>query len=327
MSKLMKTVLGGCAALACLSGTAAIAEPFNDYQGRWVGVSDDDLPVIEIRRQGRRVYVRAEGRCHPTNCDWGEVRATAFSPSAATRPFNDTELIVAEFDQAPGTGTLILRLRGERLSAQFLREFRDGDSRHDYVSNSMLERPRGGHPGGPGGYHPGGPGGPGGPGHGPGPSHPGPSYDADCLSFNRSNLRVEPYGSQWRLLSGNSAMLIAPNRYELDRAREIINRYGIGQQCFVGRPNASLHYWLTPGGRAPQGAFGGEDCIRIAPNELAVRRNSSSSYSVVDRGDHLAFSAPSREEAEEIIAVIQEHQFTYSCFVGRPGPSFAYLRR
>ena len=39
------------------------------------------------------------------------------------------------------------------------------------------------------------------------------------------------------------------------------------------------------------------------------------------------FSFPSQDEANQAVAVIQNYNFRYSCFVDRPGPSMTYLRK
>jgi len=109
------------------------------------------------------------------------------------------------------------------------------------------------------------------------------------------------------------------------RARAVIRRYGLAHQCFVGRPDASLEYWLTASG-APSGPLPIEDCIAINPNALSVR-NSGSHWTVLDGPSHAAFSAPTQAEAERIIEIIERYDFTQSCFVGRPGPSMRYLRK
>lgn len=66
-----------------------------------------------------------------------------------------------------------------------------------------------------------------------------------------------------------------------------------------------------------------EDCVSLNPNNVRVT-GGGSLWTVAD-GSHLAFSAPTRSEAIQIVAVIKKYGINQSCFVGRPDPSFRYL--
>lgn len=115
------------------------------------------------------------------------------------------------------------------------------------------------------------------------------------------------------------------NKSEMAQAKSIIQFYGTNQQCFVGRPDRSLSYWLIDDA-APSGSYSGEDCVGIDPNNLVVELHNGN-HTVVSEGNHWAFAAPSHAEAEKVIAVIKNYGFTKSCYVGRPGPPMAYLRK
>jgi hypothetical protein len=116
-----------------------------------------------------------------------------------------------------------------------------------------------------------------------------------------------------------------PERDEMRQAAYLIRNYGFTNQCFVGRPNAALEYWLTPTG-APSGRARNEDCVSIDPNGLSLRQ-SGSNWTVLSGGSHAAFSATSQDEARRVIEIVERYGFTQSCFVGRPGPSMRYLRK
>lgn len=66
----------------------------------------------------------------------------------------------------------------------------------------------------------------------------------DVIGFNPSNLKVVPYGNsgKYRLLDGNHALFLFPNKSEAYLALNIIKKYGFKKSCFVGRPNSSLQY-------------------------------------------------------------------------------------
>ena len=115
------------------------------------------------------------------------------------------------------------------------------------------------------------------------------------------------------------------NRDEARAAFRVIRHYRLNQSCFVGRPDPSLRYLLS-NGKAPVGTLRGEDCIGFDPQRITVTQ-ANGRWKIVD-GDHWMFDfGNNRQEAEQALAVIRKYGFTQSCFVGRPQPSFSYLRK
>jgi hypothetical protein len=153
-----------------------------------------------------------------------------------------------------------------------------------------------------------------------------PAVREDCVGFNPNTAEVKQYGGRWKIVDGNHAMFDFGNdENEARQALRIIKHYRMNQSCFVGRPNPSFSYLLV-GGQAPAGSFPGEDCIAFNPDTIEVKRVSGS-WKIVD-GSHWMFDFGNKEnEARQAFAVIKKHGFTRSCFVGRPGPSFQYLRK
>lgn len=148
----------------------------------------------------------------------------------------------------------------------------------------------------------------------------------DCVSFNPDTSSVQQISGRWKIVDGAHWVFdFNTNEGEARRAFEIIRHYGMNQSCFVGRPDPSFRYLLISGS-APAGAFAGEDCTSFNPATVSVQELGGR-WKVVD-GDHWLFDFDTnRAEAEEALEVIQRHGFTQSCFVGRPDPSFSYLRK
>lgn len=97
------------------------------------------------------------------------------------------------------------------------------------------------------------------------------------------------------------------------------------KSCFVGRPNPSFKYMLV-NNNSPSGALRGEDCISFNPGTIAVKRFNNR-WKIVD-GNHWMFDfGNKRHEANQAFSIIRKYRFTKSCFVGRPDPSFTYLRK
>ncbi len=69
-----------------------------------------------------------------------------------------------------------------------------------------------------------------------------------------------------------------------------------------------------------------EDCIGFSYANAQVR-NVSGSWKIVD-GSHWMFDfGPKEHEARRSLRVIKHYRLNKSCFVGRPGPSFTYMKR
>ena len=78
--------------------------------------------------------------------------------------------------------------------------------------------------------------------------------------------------------------------------------------------------------KAPRGAMKGEDCVGFNPKSATVKKVNNR-WKIVD-GNHMMFDfGTNLGEAKQSLSIIKHHGFTRSCFVGRPGPSFTYLRK
>ncbi len=149
----------------------------------------------------------------------------------------------------------------------------------------------------------------------------------DCIYFDPAKLTIQAYGSsgQYRLIEGSKALLLFPNKAEAEKSMELIKKYQLNKQCFVGRPNPSMEYW-TKGNAAPAGAQAGEDCIGFTPGNLKVQKIGSN-WKITD-GSSLLFDFGSAEkEARMALAIIKKYGFTRTCYVGRPDPSLEYMRK
>lgn len=68
----------------------------------------------------------------------------------------------------------------------------------------------------------------------------------DCIPFDRSKLKIEAFGDEdWRLVTDSQSVLALSSEENAQRALDVIEHYKFDSQCFVGRPNAPMQYWLT----------------------------------------------------------------------------------
>ena len=148
----------------------------------------------------------------------------------------------------------------------------------------------------------------------------------DCVSFNPATIKVSQLQGNWKVAYGEKWLLdFGMKKAEADKTLAIIKHYNMDKSCFVGRPQASFHYMLISGA-SPAGPFAGEDCVPFNPSAIVVKQVQGD-WKIVD-GSHWMFSFyGKKKEAEQALAIIRKHGFTHSCFVGRPGASFTYMRK
>lgn len=153
-----------------------------------------------------------------------------------------------------------------------------------------------------------------------------PTVKEDCVGFNPDTTKVQYINGRWKVVDGSHWMFdFGNNEAEARKALSVIKRYRINQSCFVGRPDPSFKYLLVSG-TAPSGSMNGEDCISFNP-DTAIVKNINGRWKIVD-GSHWMFDFGNKEsEARDALAIIKKYRFTRSCFVGRPDPSFEYLRK
>jgi len=148
----------------------------------------------------------------------------------------------------------------------------------------------------------------------------------DCLAFNPVSAEVKRISGDWKIVDGSHWMFsFGSLKAEAEQSLKIIKHYRMNQMCFVGRPDPSFQYMLRSG-TAPAGAMAGEDCVSFNPSTTEAKFVGGE-WKIVD-GSHWMLSFGTKEdEARQALAIIKKYGFTKSCFVGRPDPSFKYLRK
>ncbi|MEF8863727.1 MAG: hypothetical protein V5A40_18545 [Haloarculaceae archaeon] len=67
----------------------------------------------------------------------------------------------------------------------------------------------------------------------------------DCIGFDRTNLELEASDSLFLIVDGSHSLLAFDSRENAQRAIDVIQHYKFDRQCFVGRPNPPMNYWLS----------------------------------------------------------------------------------
>jgi hypothetical protein len=152
------------------------------------------------------------------------------------------------------------------------------------------------------------------------------SVKEDCLPFHPASTTLKLINRRWKIVDGNHWLFdFGPKQDEAKAALRVIKHYGMNQSCFVGRPDSSFQYMLVSG-KAPVGTLSGEDCVSFTP-ATTTAKNINGRWKIVD-GNHWIFDFGNKEqEAKDSLQIIQKYGFTKSCYVGRPDPSFQYLRK
>ena len=288
----------------------------NQLTGTWNNTDSNTRGITKlvIKKQGNALRIHAWGKCHPEDCDWGEVKAFAYAPNVSANLMQSAKAMSATYTTGFSQTLVVVKpLGNNRLKAETFTRFTDGSNRSNYTSSYIFKRmlqltpipipPQ------------------------PLPIPlPAPVLQEDCIPFNPNTTTVKNINGRWKIVDGNHWMFDFGNKKaEADRALQIIKHYGMNRSCFVGRPDPSFQYMLTPSG-APKGGMPGEDCVSFNPNTIQVKQIGGR-WKIVD-GNHWMFDFGNKKaEAEKAYAIIKKYGFTRSCFVGRPDPSFQYLKK
>ena len=285
----------------------------DDFAGTWKNTDRNTggITTLRIKVDGLDVRVHAWGKCHPKDCDWGEIGADAYGSNPSSNILANTRVLIANYKTNFSRTILIMTRAGsDKLKAEAYTRFTDYSGRKNYTSEYQFKRARI-QAVVPGTVR---------------PIGPMQSVEEDCISFNPNNAGVALAQGRWKIADGSHWMFDFGNKKnEADRALRIIKHYRMNQSCFVGRPDPSLQYMLISG-RAPEGSIRGEDCVSFNADTIEIK-NLDGRWKIVD-GSHWIFDFEDNEaEARQAFNVIKKHGFNKSCFAGRPNPGFQYLRK
>lgn len=148
----------------------------------------------------------------------------------------------------------------------------------------------------------------------------------DFIPFDPARARVLNVNGRWKIVVDDMWLLdFGANSAEAKQALKIIKFYRMNSQCFVGRPNPSMEFYLV-NGRAPEGPMTGEDAISFNPQNIEVMRVAGR-WKIVEGNHWIMDFDQAEDEARQAWSYILRYGFRYICFVGRPDPSFTYFRK
>jgi V8-like Glu-specific endopeptidase len=148
----------------------------------------------------------------------------------------------------------------------------------------------------------------------------------DFIPFDPARARVVNVNGRWKISVDNMWLLdFGASSTEARKALRIIKFYKMNSQCFVGRPQPSMEFYLV-NGRAPEGAMAGEDAIPFDPQNIEVQKVRGR-WKVVEGAHWIMDFDQAEDEARQAWSYILRYGFRFICFVGRPDPSMTYFRK
>ena len=107
------------------------------FAGKWKNkdLKTRGLTKLDVRTADQSVWVHAWERCHPTDCDWGEVAGTPLAPSMSTNSVSDSQKVTAVFETSFSNTRLTLTpADDDELRADTQTRFTDNSGRSGYSS-------------------------------------------------------------------------------------------------------------------------------------------------------------------------------------------------
>ena len=150
-----------------------------------------------------------------------------------------------------------------------------------------------------------------------------------CVQFETSELGIIEQENEFAITDYDDFVVYFEFQEEAELALEIIEFYHFDQYCTVGE-EISFAYFLVEGD-IPKGDFPGDtDCLPHNVDNLEVQLTSAGKYTVIEptaAGQRWLYAGESKNEANEILGIIQQYQSSFGCYVGRPYTKMHYLRK
>ncbi len=129
-------------ALLLLTAPAASAD-INQFSGKWKNIDPNTrgMTTLHIDIKGVRVKVQAWGKCHPSDCAWGEAEGTAYGPGVGANLAETAQAISVIYNTGFSQTILIVRpIEGDQLQVESLTKFTDRSGRASYRSVEKFSR-------------------------------------------------------------------------------------------------------------------------------------------------------------------------------------------
>lgn len=141
----------------------------------------------------------------------------------------------------------------------------------------------------------------------------------DCIPYNGDALEVEIFSDRgWRLIAGNSALLLYDTEAEAQRGLAIAQNHT--ELCFIGRSNTQadriryVHEFWNGDSGANVPIPGSEDCLPYDPAALSIEDLGSNVWRLRSASTAMAVY-DGEDDATKALALAGAH--SQQCFMGR----------
>ena len=126
-----------------LLGFFAVANPLRaqlaQFQGNWINTNSATRSLVRLAIRGTQVH--PFGMCHPNPCDWGDLRAVAYGPSAGADVRRSAEALVATRHTSYSVVILVIRpARNNELRVSTFTRFTDNSGRAPFMGTEFFRR-------------------------------------------------------------------------------------------------------------------------------------------------------------------------------------------
>lgn len=128
----MKTIVMSIVLLAMLAAAPNASAQLSQFTGKWKNVDANtrSLTTLQVDVKGSRVRIRAWGKCHPHDCDWGHGDGTVYAPLVEADPVQTAEALSTIYITGFSQTILVIRpAEGGQILAEVLTKFTDQSGR------------------------------------------------------------------------------------------------------------------------------------------------------------------------------------------------------
>jgi hypothetical protein len=127
--------------IAMLIAPLFLQAQLNSFVGNWQNVDHNTRGVTRLVIHKSPLKVHAWGKCHPQDCDWGEVDGYAYAPNVSASVETSAEAVTAVFTTGFSNTLMVLRADGaNRLKAEVYTRFTDNSNRSNYTDTYIFQR-------------------------------------------------------------------------------------------------------------------------------------------------------------------------------------------
>jgi hypothetical protein len=149
-----------------------------------------------------------------------------------------------------------------------------------------------------------------------------PTLTDDCETFAPGNAKVLVRDGRNKVVAGAHTIAdTGASASDAQRALAVVKHYKLSKQCYLGRPNWNMEYFLE-GTKTPREAMAGETCMKYNLGGLDVDKDGAQ-WQLKD-GIKRIKTFVKEDDAWLAYAYLRRHAFTYRCNVG---DGFVYFRR